>query len=151
MQGEKSTDPGPFNVGLLLFIPYRELEERVFAAVQDAGYTDITLPQARLFQRISAEGSRITELASRVYITKQTASVLVSSMERNGYVRRVPDPLDARASLVIADERGLAAGKVAAAEIQRIDREWRQALGSARYDRLLRDLQVLARLTNRPQ
>lgn len=123
----------------------------MFAAVQDAGYTDITLPQARLFQRISAEGSRITELASRVYITKQTASVLVSSMERNGYVRRVPDPVDARASLVIADERGLAAGKVAAAEIQRIDRKWRQALGSARYDRLRRDLQVLARLTNRPQ
>ena len=123
----------------------------MFAAVQDAGYTDITLPQARLFQRISAEGSRITELASRVYITKQTASVLVSSMERNGYVRRVPDPVDARASRVIADERGLAAGKVAAAEIQRIDREWRQALGSARYDRLRRDLQVLARLTNRPQ
>lgn len=144
-------DPGPLNVGLLLFIPYRELEERVFAAVQDAGNSDITLPQARLFQRISANGSRITDLANRVYVTKQTASVLVNSLESNGYVRRMPDPLDARASLVIADARGLAAAAVAAAEIQRIEAEWRKALGTARYERLVRDLDELAKHTNRPQ
>lgn len=151
MQGDKSADLGPFNVGLLLFIPYRELEEKVFDAIQAAGFTDLTLPQARLFQRLAAHGSRITELANRIYVTKQTASALVSAMERTGYVKRVPDPLDARASLVLAAERGLAAAEVAAAEIQRIEQQWRQGLGSARYDRLVRDLNALAEITNRAQ
>jgi hypothetical protein len=43
-------------------------------------------------------GARITDLAERAQVTKQTAGFLVDQLERAGYVRRVPDPRDARAS-----------------------------------------------------
>lgn len=149
MQEAEESNPSPMNVGLLLFIPYRELEERVFRAVMDAGYDDISLPQARLFQRIAADGSRIGELAAQVYVTKQTASALVGALEKGGYVERAVDPADARATLIRVAPRGRAAAAVAAAEIELIERQWRSELGAARYGRLLRDLQVLRRLTDR--
>ncbi|GAB3272002.1 hypothetical protein GCM10027449_08200 [Sinomonas notoginsengisoli] len=137
-----------FNIGLLLYIPYRALEDRVYEAVAAAGFTDITMAQSRVFQRISQAGSRVTELADRAKVTKQTASALVQALEDGAYVERVPDPTDARASLVRVAPRGAAATAIAAAEIARIEAEWRRELGPARYDRLIRDLEVLRRLTD---
>jgi DNA-binding MarR family transcriptional regulator len=138
-----------FNIGLLLYIPYRALEDRVFEAIVAAGFTDITVAQSRVFQRISAQGSRITELAERARVTKQTASALVQALEDGRYVERVPDPVDARARLVRVAARGAAATAVAAAEIELIAAEWRRELGAARYGRLVRDLEMLRRLTDR--
>jgi len=96
------------NIGLLLFIPYRALENRVFRALADAGFGDITTAQARVFQRIGPNGSRLTELAEAARITKQTAGFIVDQLERAGYVERTPDPSDARARLVRITERGAA-------------------------------------------
>lgn len=135
-------------MGLLLFIPYRALEERVYAAVLAAGFSDLSLAQARIFQRIEVEGSRITTLAGQAYVTKQTASALVQMLEAGGYVERVPDPSDARASLILVAARGRAAVEVATREINRIEDEWRNELGSVRFTRLIEDLEVLRRLTD---
>jgi hypothetical protein len=88
------------NTGLLLSIPYRAMEARVFKAMAAAGHNDFTPAQARVFQRIAPGGSRLTDLAEQALITKQSAGFLVDQLERAGYVERVPDPSDARARLV---------------------------------------------------
>ena len=121
------------NVGLLLFIPYREMERRVFAALEAAGFDDFTPAQARVMQRIGPNGTRLTELAEAAQVTKQTASFLVDQLERTGYVRRTPDPSDARARLVRVAERGLAATPIAEAAVAEVEREWRQHLGERRW------------------
>ena len=102
------------NTGLLLFIPYRALENRVFAALAEAGYEDFTVAQARVAQRIGPDGTRLTDLAEAAQVTKQTAGFLVDQLERAGYVERVPDPRDARAKLVRLAERGQHVAVVAA-------------------------------------
>src|SRR4051812_48766721 len=51
--------------GVLLFIPYRYMENRILQAIKDAGYADVTLEQARVFQRIAPGGSRLTDLAEQ--------------------------------------------------------------------------------------
>jgi hypothetical protein len=76
--GEPSDD---LNTGLLLFIPYRAMETRVFRALADAGYDDVTPAQARVFQRISPDGSRLTDLAEQASITKQSAGFLVDQLQ----------------------------------------------------------------------
>lgn len=88
-----TADPDALGVGLLLFIHYRAMETRVFQALEDAGFSDITPAQARLLQRIGPNGTRVTELADAAQVTKQTASFLVDQLERAGYVRRTPTPL----------------------------------------------------------
>ncbi len=55
--------PEELNTGLLLYIPYRWLENRVIDALIRAGYTDITMAQMKIVQRIGPDGTRLTELA----------------------------------------------------------------------------------------
>ena len=136
------------NTGLLLFIPYRALENRVFAALADAGYGDFTVAQARVAQRIGPEGSRLTELAEAAQVTKQTAGFLVDQLERAGYVERVPDPRDARAKLIRLAERGQQTAAVAAEAVARVEAEWAEHLGAHRYGQLRRILGQLRQITD---
>jgi len=136
------------NTGLLLFLPYRALETRVFEAIREAGFTDITLAQARILQRIGPDGTRLTDLAEQARVTKQTTGALVQVLEDSGYVRRGPDPTDARARLVCIAERGTAAGVIAARTVAEVEKEWRAHLGTRRYARLRETLLALREITD---
>lgn len=136
------------NVGLLLFIPYRAMETQVFQALAAAGFDDFTPAQARVMQRIGPNGTRLTELAEAAQVTKQTASFLIDQLERAGYVRRLPDPSDARARLVYVAERGLAAQPVAEAAVAEVEREWRAHLGERRWTQLRQALTRLREITD---
>jgi DNA-binding MarR family transcriptional regulator len=131
------------NTGLLLFIPYRAMEARVFHAMAAAGYDDFTPAQARVFQRIAPGGSRLTDLAEQASITKQSAGFLVDQLERAGYVERAPDPSDARARLVRIADRGRQAIPLAAKIVSEVEAEWTEHLGSRRMGQLR---EILARL-----
>ena len=131
------------NTGLLLFIPYRAMEARVFEALAAAGYDDFTPAQARVFQRIAPGGSRLTDLAEQASITKQSAGFLVDQLERAGYVQRVPDPSDARARLVRIANRGHQAIPLAAKIVSEVEAQWTEHLGKRRMGQLR---EILARL-----
>jgi DNA-binding MarR family transcriptional regulator len=136
------------NIGLLLFIPYRALETRVFAALAAAGFDDVTPAQGRVFQRIDPEGTRLTALAERAQVTKQTAGFLVDQLEKAGYVERVPDPSDARARLVRVAPRGAKAVSATAGVIDEIEAEWEAHLGAQRMARLRETLADLREITD---
>jgi DNA-binding MarR family transcriptional regulator len=137
-----------FNLGLLLYIPYRAMEVQVFADLAGAGFDDITHAQARVFQRIGPSGSRLTELAEAAQVTKQTAGFLVDQLEAAGYVRRVPDPTDGRARLVTFAPRGRKAVAVAAKTVARVEREWTAHLGARRVQQLRDALSLLCEITD---
>ena len=118
------------NLGLLCFIGARAVESRVLAALAAAGYDDITPSQGRIAARIGPSGTRIGDLAEQALVTKQTATATVDRLESAGYVRRVPDPTDARARLVMIAERGEEAIKVARVAEAEIEAEWVGHLGA---------------------
>ena len=136
------------STGVLLFIPSRAIEQRVLRALVEAGFDDFTLAQARLMQRIGPDGTRLTVLAEAAQVTKQTASALVDQLERTGYVRRTPDPTDARARLVRVAERGAAAKTVADAVVDEVEAEWRAHLGERRWRQLREALIRLREITD---
>jgi len=138
----------PINLGVLLLIPYRHMENRILQAMKDAGYDDVTLAQARVFQRIASEGSRLTDLADQAQITKQSVAGLVYELERMGYVRRVPDPTDRRARLIRIDKRGRQAAKAAQSAHDEIQAEWRSHLGARRFSQLREILEDLREITD---
>jgi DNA-binding MarR family transcriptional regulator len=138
----------PLNLGLLLFIPYRAMERRVFDELAAAGYGDFTPAQARVFQRIAPDGSRLTDLAEQAQVTKQTAGALVEALERAGYVERVADPADARARLVRVAPRGAAAIPAAARIVAEVEREWECHLGARRMAQLRAALTSLREITD---
>jgi DNA-binding MarR family transcriptional regulator len=136
------------NTGLLLFIPYRALEKRVFDALAAAGYDDFTPAQARVFQRIAPDGSRLTDLAEQAQIAKQSAGFLVDALERAGYVDRVPDPTDARARLVRVADRGAKAVALTTTVIAEVEAEWSAYLGKQRMTQLRQILTQLREYTD---
>src|SRR5258707_3906605 len=105
-------DAQPVDLGVALFIPYRYMEDRIFRSIQNAGFDDWTLAQVRGFQRIAPDGSRLTDLADQAQMSKQSAAVLVDQPEHLGYVRRIPDPTDGRARLIVIEGRGQRAAQL---------------------------------------
>jgi DNA-binding MarR family transcriptional regulator len=136
------------NVGVLLFIPYRAMETRVFERLAAAGFDDFTPAQARVFQRIAANGSRLTELAEAAGISKPTAVFLVDQLERAGYVERVPHPTDGRARLVKVAERGARSVEASRAVVAEVEAEWTAHLGERRMAQLRRALADLREITD---
>jgi DNA-binding MarR family transcriptional regulator len=135
-------------VGILLFIANRALEQRAFDAVVDAGFTDITLAQARVAARVGPEGTRVTELAEQARVTKQSAAFLVEQLEAAGYVQRGPDPTDGRARLVRLTPRARQVAQVADAEVERALAEWADHIGPERLRQLHETLSDLREITD---
>ncbi len=136
------------DLGVSLFIPYRYIEDRVFRALQDAGFEDWTLAQCRVFQRVAPDGSRLTDLADQAQMTKQSASAMVDQLERLGYVRRAPDPADGRARLIVIEQRGRKAVEVAKATRDEILAEWKTYLGTRNFTLLHQILDQLREITD---
>ncbi|NUR29435.1 MAG: MarR family transcriptional regulator [Catenulispora sp.] len=139
---------GALNLGLLCFIAFRALETRVFEALAEAGYEDLTVAQGRIAARIGPDGARITELAEAAQVTKQTAGFLVDQLEKSGYVRRVPDPADGRARLVRFTERGEGVIAVARRVEVEVEAEWTKHLGKRGAEQLRTQLTRLREITD---
>jgi DNA-binding MarR family transcriptional regulator len=136
------------NLGLLMFIPYRAMEKAILEALAGQGFDDITLAQARVFQRIGPDGSRLTELADAAQVTKQTVGFLVDQLERAGYVERTPDPQDGRARLVRVSERGAAAVRASLDVVAEVEARWIAHLGRTRTAHLREALTKLREITD---
>lgn len=142
------TAPRELPSSLLMFIASRAASERIFQVMVDAGYDDVTLAQARLLMGVDPGGTRLSVLAERAQIAKQTATSLVDKLESSGYVARVADPSDGRARLVRLTARAEAALPLARAEEVRIEEEWRAHLGERRMAELRRSLEDLREITD---
>jgi len=57
------------NVGVLMFVAHRAIEQRVLAALSHAGY-EVTPAQGRVFARIGPQGTRLTDLAEMAQVSE---------------------------------------------------------------------------------
>jgi DNA-binding MarR family transcriptional regulator len=135
------------NLGILLRASFQEVVRRVSAGLAEAGFDDLRPAHTAVFQHIDADGSRLTDLADRAQITKQSMGYLVDYLEEHGYLERRPDPDDRRASLVCLTERGWAQVRAALAIIGELEREWTETLGPQQMQQLRTFLAALARTT----
>ncbi len=136
------------NLGILLFVTYRALEQRAHDAVVAAGITDITPAQARIAARIGPHGTRVSDLAEQARVTKQSAGFLVEQLEVAGYVDRVPDPVDGRARLVRLTSRADRVVAAANAEVERVLAEWAEHVGDDRLQQVHETLVDLREITD---
>jgi len=129
----------------LLLEARRALATALDADLAERGYPDLRPGHAALFLAVDRRsGSRITDLADQNRLTKQAMMAMVDDLEERGYVRRVPDPADARAKLVRLTAHGRRAAAECRRAIQALEQRTRRTLGDRTFDSLRDALEVLS-------
>lgn len=127
--------PG-FRIGALLTIPRAAIGKRVQARCAELGYGDLSAAHEVVLQLLEPAGMRLTALAAKAGMAKQSMGYLVGELERAGYVERVADPGDARAKLIRRTDRGWAFNRIAAEVVAGIEEEWAVLVGEADFRQL---------------
>ncbi len=94
------------SLGRLLLTASRKYNEAAIERVRELGHQELTIAHAAILPHIDLKGTRLTDVAKRAGLTKQSAFELVSGLQRLGYLQREPDPDDKRAQRVVFTARG---------------------------------------------
>jgi DNA-binding MarR family transcriptional regulator len=120
-----------------IIVEFREELER-------GEFGDIRPAHGCVFRYMSERGLRLTEIAERGNMTKQSAGEVVDYLVAQGYVRRVPDPDDRRAKLVRLTERGEVAQAYGFRLLAEIEERWGERYGAERIAGLRAMLEEIA-------
>jgi len=126
----------------------RRVEEaaraRVYERLGEAGFPDIRPAHSSLLRNITEDGLRISELAERAQMTKQSMGYLADSLETAGYVTLASDPTDGRAKRVRLTPKGWAASDALVRLSVETEAEFAGLIGRAEMAQLRRLLEQLA-------
>jgi len=135
----------PANLVVLLREAYLRLNDVVIARLAQQGHQAVRPAHAAVFQYLDDTGTTVSLLAERARMTKQAMAELVRHLEAHGYVRRVPDPTDGRAKLVLPTDLGNQVIEVAQGLAPEIEQRISALLGTERMSALRTDLETLRR------
>jgi DNA-binding MarR family transcriptional regulator len=127
----------------LLSVAFDDFCEDLERRLADTPYNDIRISHGCVFGNIDPEGTRLTDLAERARMTKQSVGEITSDLEQRGYVERVPDPRDGRAKIIRLTERGHAAQALGIGLIDEIEQEWADRFGAERVAALREALEAI--------
>jgi DNA-binding MarR family transcriptional regulator len=135
---------GP-RLGALLRLTAQMMTEQLTRWIAESGFTGVQPAHSAVFQPLweMPEGARVTTLARASRMTKQSMSTLIADLVAGGYVERLEDPDDARASRVRLTARGRAYAKAVRAFALRIEAEWAERIGAQRVEELRTTLELL--------
>src|SRR5260221_7330438 len=111
MKATAKIDDGPL-LGALLRRVRRRILVRVVEALAAAGFPEIREPHMAVFQHPSPRGSSPLALAERAEMSKQAMNQLIGTLERAGYIARLPDPAHRGHRQIWLTARGDAAVRV---------------------------------------
>ncbi len=107
----------------------------MYTHLVEAGFEDLRPTHCfNVFRFMDCDGTRPTTLARRAGMTPQAMGELVGYLERQGYVRRVPDPTDRRGRVVVYADRGTTAAEVAVKFFAEQESFWSDIVGADRFD-----------------
>ena len=129
----------------LLFRCARILDERALARMRTLpGLERMRPAHTKLFPHVDLEGTRLTDLATRVGVSKQAVGQLVDELVEMGTFERIPDPVDGRAKLIrFRSIRGVNVIMEGFALLRGLELEVESALGERATKQLHRHLLAL--------
>lgn len=132
------SEPDRRMLGVLLRQPLRALLTELHEGMAAAGYPDLRPAHSAVFMNLDPEGTRITDLADRAQMTKQSMGALVKYLESHGYVTTSSHSSDGRAKVVRLTKKGRATEGPARRNIQRVQEKWSRRLGQGEMDEFIR-------------
>lgn len=132
------------SLGHLLFRAARILNELgVARASRQFAVPGLRPVHMQVLPHLDLQGTRATELARRMGITKQAVGPILDELEGFGVIERVPDPADGRARIVRFTEGGRAGLLAGLGLLAEIEAELSERVGAERIARLKVDLAVV--------
>ena len=138
---------GPPLIGALLRMPWEAVQRHMLARLHERGFTDLDAAHLNVFQYPGPQGTRPSELAARLRISKQALNYLLGELERLGYLERRADPDDLRSKRVELTPRGVAVINVIREAVGEMEARWGKQLGEKRFAQLRGLLSELSQLT----
>ena len=128
----------------LLGVAFDEFSEELTRRLTTTPYSDIRPGHGCVFGGIDPErGSRLTDLAERAMMTKQSVGEVTSDLEQRGYVRRVADPEDGRAKIIELTPKGREAYFLGRRLIDELEHDWAERFGEDRVAALREVLEAV--------
>ena len=134
---------GTDNFGNLLRDPTLAGQQVIAGELARRGFADLRPALLAVAQHVGPDGTRVTELAARAWLSKATVVHAVDELERLGYVTREPDPTDRRAKLVRPTPRAHEAERVGREVIADMRDAWAGLIGEEEMASLEDGLQRL--------
>lgn len=130
-------------IGRLLLLARRDFLHRLAQKMDPNG--DLAMQaRGRLLPYIDMEGTRSTDLARRLGVTKQAVARMVKELEEEGLLQREAHAADGRASLVKFTASGLQYLAHMHKVISQIEREYERMVGRESMDQVRHALATIA-------
>src|SRR6266511_4538356 len=127
---------GPPLIGALLRIPWEAVQRHMLERLHERGFDDFDAAYINVFQYPGPQGTRPSELAARLGISKQALNYLLGELERLDYLERRPDPDALRSKRIALTPRGTSAVRVIREAVGEIETTWAKQLGPKRFAQL---------------
>jgi DNA-binding MarR family transcriptional regulator len=128
----------------LLGTAFDDFSEELARRLEGTGLGDIRPGHGCVFGNIDPQGgSRLTDLADRARMTKQSVGEVTSDLEHLGYLERAPDPSDGRAKIIRLTARGREAYAIGRQLIDEVERDWAERYGDERVAALRDALEAI--------
>ena len=126
-------DSGP-SLGSLFRLVHSAMVQEYARWLETTDHHDVKPAHAAILQPLgqAPDGERLTTLAATASITKQSAGALVDSLVESGYVERVADPDDGRATRIRLTARGRRYGREVRAFARSFEAKLTAKLGARR-------------------
>jgi DNA-binding MarR family transcriptional regulator len=135
------------DIGYLLALASRRWNDILEQRFAEAGFGEIRASYgALLIPLFEEDGLRMSEVAQRARLSKQTLTTMARLLERDNLIARRPDPHDARATRLYLTERARAFEPIAKSVLDELETEVTQTLGKQTTARLKQALGVIVDL-----
>lgn len=128
------------NIGRRMNDAVRIFEGRIIELLREKGHSELTMAHINLTRNLDEGGTRLTELAGRAALSKQTMSELADQVQHTGLIEKVRDPSDGRARLVRFTREGLVWLQAFHDSLTTAEKEMRGTLGDETVDLMIRSL-----------
>lgn len=149
MSSEHSADKRGPMIGSLMRMAHSAMIQEYSRWLADSPYKDIQPAHAAAIQPLweNPDGARLTTLAQTARITKQSMGALVDSLESNGYVERIEDAEDRRASRIRLTAKGRKFARDVRIFAGEVEKRLAEQIGVRRLEHLREALQLIIATT----
>lgn len=138
---------GPF-IGALLRHAWQGVQDDIAQAVEAAGYEGVNPAHLAMFRHPGPDGSRPSELAEALMISKQSVNDLLRDLERSGFLSRQVDPSDRRGRIIQLTEKGMKLEDTVREAARSAERRLERDIGRQEFCSFKKSLIAAARVLN---